>query len=717
VSIRRRLSKMSALVSALMLCFCVEANAQTTPLSLFNGTSMLGWNTHGTWTPSGGVLATTGSGDRSAFTAMPFADFNLQFEYNESSPVGARLRLWTAHEGSGGFDIDLDIAGSSSGIGGIETFSNSSIATLPAGWHRLQVEATHGHINIRVDGIPSGTASDLGSRAGYIGFVANGNGTLQLRNIKLTLLNPSKTFSGVDLSGWKSIAHKPDAKNGMGHTIEKAFTFGMGGSTKPHEARWSVRGGAIHGEDGPGGLENDTVTEDAIFQLMAAVHGEVRKGNFTAISLRNPAGQLTGGYAVGLGPYAGSIESIEDHAFGRPDAATDQTIIISGRTIAVWVNGKLTAVHTDSRPDGTNSAQGAHTSPGPATIILPTSSVKVDVQRFNLTALPKTFGLPAHTPKPALPVVDTTEKTAASPAAANVSPAEAAFLHQQQEVAKKDATDQKNKQHIASLMGQALATSDPQQQMDAYSQVVQIDPSNAAAVQGYKEAQQKLQAQQDAQTKAATTAVTQQQDANSRQQQTDTALSQAQSAFLGGHLGEASSALSVAERLSPSNPLVRDLRARISAAQSLRSRLYFLGGGVGFLALMGIVAAWLRRRKMQRYPVLEITRGLDQGQIYPIEKDVIRIGAVAQDGGQRNEIIIRDIEHAVSRFHCEIVKRDGQLYVSDLNSSNGTCVNGASIKPGNPELLRKGSRILLAHAVELRFGYDRTAKVKKSKSV
>jgi pSer/pThr/pTyr-binding forkhead associated (FHA) protein len=132
---------------------------------------------------------------------------------------------------------------------------------------------------------------------------------------------------------------------------------------------------------------------------------------------------------------------------------------------------------------------------------------------------------------------------------------------------------------------------------------------------------------------------------------------------------------------------------------------------------MGIVAAWLRRRKMQRYPVLEITRGLDQGQIYPIEKDVIRIGAVAQDGGQRNEIIIRDIEHAVSRFHCEIVKRDGQLYVSDLNSSNGTCVNGASIKPGNPELLRKGSRILLAHAVELRFGYDRTAKVKKSKSV
>jgi hypothetical protein len=668
---------------------------------------MLGWNSHGTWTSSAGILATSGSGDHGAVTAVPFGDFNLQFEYNESTPADAKLRLWTTHEGSGGFDIDLDIKGSPSGIGGIETFSNSSIATLPAGWHRIQVDAAHGHINVRVDGIPSGTASDLGMRAGHLGFVTGGNGTLQLRNILLTPLNPSKTFSGVDLSGWKSIARKPESKNSMGHTFEKALTFGMGGSTKPHEAKWTVRGGTIHGEEGPGGLENDTVTENAIFQLSAAVHGEVRKGNFTAHSLRNTAGQLTGGYAVGIGPYAGSIDSLDNHAFGRPDAPTDETIIIGGRTIAIWVNGKLTDVHTDSRPDGTDSAQGARTSPGPATIVLPASGVRVDVQRFNLTALPKA----------APPVISTTEKSEAPVAPTNISPAEAAFLHEQQAAAKKDATDQKNKQHIASLMGQALATSDPQQQMTAYSQVVQIDPSNAAAVQGYKEAQQKLQAQQDAQTKAATTAVTQQQDADTRQQQTETALSHAQNAFLGGHLGEASSALSVAERLSPDNPFVRDLRARIGAAQSLRSRLYFLGGGVGFLALMGIVAAWLRRRKMQRYPVLEITRGLDLGQVYPIEKDVIRIGAVVQDGGQRNEIIIRDIEHAVSRFHCEIVKRDGQLYVSDLNSSNGTSVNGSSIKPGNPELLRKGSRILLANAVELRFGYDRTAKAEKSKSV
>ena len=138
-----------------------------------------------------------------------------------------------------------------------------------------------------------------------------------------------------------------------------------------------------------------------------------------------------------------------------------------------------------------------------------------------------------------------------------------------------------------------------------------------------------------------------------------------------------------------------------------------LGGGVGLLALAGLVAAWLRRRKTQRFPVLEITRGLDSGQVLPLDKETTRIGAVAQDGGQKNDIVIRDVEHAVSRFHCEIVKRDGQLYVNDLNSSNGTRLNGNALKPGSPEPLRSGNKILLANNVELRLGYDRGVKRKK----
>ena len=711
----QRYSKSAAVFGVFALATTLSAIAAPTPdpsLSLFNGTSLLGWNAHGTWSASGGTLTSNGTGSRNVLTAVPFADFDLQFEYFESAPTGAKLRVWASREDNGGLTIDLDNTDAPAGVGGIETISSSSIKTVPSAWHRVQVDASHGQMTVRVDGLPLGSASGLGSRAGYIGFEASGSGILQLRNIKLNPLNVGSTFNGTDLSGWKSIARSPNAKGGLGHSVERTLTMGIGGgTTKPHEAKWSVRNGAIHGEDGPGGLEYSNMAEDTIIQLVASVKGDTKKDNFTAVLLRNTSGQLAGGYAVGLGPYAGGIEHLENHAFGTAETPVNETIVIGGRTIEIWINGILTTVHTDSRPESGNSAQGARTAAGSITLLLPTSSVQLDVQKLNATILPKAYGAPAHAPPPPPPVVQPVAQPATTaPVPVAPSPAETAILQQQQSAAQKDAADKQNKQRVATLMGQALATTDPQQQMNAYGQVVQIDPSNTAAVQGYKEAQQKVQAQQDAQVKASTTAVSQQQDTQTREQQTSDSLSKAQTAFLAGHLAAASTALAVAERLSPSNPLAHDLRARISAAQSLRSRLYFLGSGVGLLALVGIVMVWLRRRKMQRFPVLEITRGLDSGLTLPLDKDAVRIGAVMQDGGQKNDIVIRDIEHAVSRFHCEIVKRDGQLYINDLNSSNGTRLNGTAVKPGSPELLRKGSRILLANTVELRFGYDRGAK-------
>ncbi len=115
---------------------------------------------------------------------------------------------------------------------------------------------------------------------------------------------------------------------------------------------------------------------------------------------------------------------------------------------------------------------------------------------------------------------------------------------------------------------------------------------------------------------------------------------------------------------------------------------------------------WFRRRKTQKFPMLEVTSGIDSGRTFRIEKDQTRIGAVPQDGGQKNDIVVRDVEHAISRFHCEVVKRNGQFYLQDLNSSNGTKVDGERLKAGNAALLRKGTRIELAGTVELRFGYD-----------
>ncbi len=693
---------------------CLVAAAAQAPLTLFNGTSLLGWNTHGEWSATAGILTTGGSGSRSVLTAAPFADLRLDFDYNETAPMGAKLRLWANRENTGGLSIDLDIANAPAGVGGIETLSQSSLATVAQGWHHVQVEASHGQATVRVDSLPSGSTSSLGTRAGFLGFEVSGDGTLQVRNIKLTPLNLNNLFNGTDLSGWKSLARSPEAKGGMGHDLTKTLTLGIGGgSTKPHEAKWNVQAGSIHGESGPGGLENSTPIEDGIFQINASVRGDVKKENLAALSLRGVAGQLGGGYAVGIGPFAGSIPNLVNHAPSTGSGAVDETVVLAGRTIAIWVNGTLTSVHTDTRAENSNTAQGAKTGAGTVTLLLPNGAEAIDVQRLNAFTLPKSYGVAAHAPAPAPPAPALATAPTAAPSAAAPSDTEKALLRQQQTAAQKDATDQANKQRVASLMGQALATTDPERQMSAYSQVVQIDPSNTAAVQGFKEAQAKVQAQQSAQQQAASAQVDQQRDVQSKEQQAAGSLSHAQSAFLSGHFGEASSALNVAERLFPNNSAARDLRGRINSAQLLRSRLHLLGSGMGIVALLGLIAVWLRRRRQQRYPILEITRGLDEGRAYPLDKDLVRIGAVAQNGGQKNDIVVQDVEHAISRFHCEIARKNGQLYVTDLKSSNGTRLNGESLQPGRPELLRRGSTITLAGSVDLRFGYDRRTKQKK----
>ncbi|MFN0010105.1 MAG: FHA domain-containing protein [Phycisphaerales bacterium] len=57
----------------------------------------------------------------------------------------------------------------------------------------------------------------------------------------------------------------------------------------------------------------------------------------------------------------------------------------------------------------------------------------------------------------------------------------------------------------------------------------------------------------------------------------------------------------------------------------------------------------------------------------PIDRDVFIVG---RDDGARLRIPLP----SVSRRHCEIVKDDGELLVTDKGSSNGTYVNGKRVK-------------------------------------
>jgi hypothetical protein len=59
-----------------------------------------------------------------------------------------------------------------------------------------------------------------------------------------------------------------------------------------------------------------------------------------------------------------------------------------------------------------------------------------------------------------------------------------------------------------------------------------------------------------------------------------------------------------------------------------------------------------------------------------------------------------EFSNAVSRRHCKVTQVDGQNYIVDLGSSNGTSVNGKKLEKDKPVALRDGDRVKLAN-VEL----------------
>lgn len=50
----------------------------------------------------------------------------------------------------------------------------------------------------------------------------------------------------------------------------------------------------------------------------------------------------------------------------------------------------------------------------------------------------------------------------------------------------------------------------------------------------------------------------------------------------------------------------------------------------------------------------------------------------------------------VSRVHCKAIVKDDSCYIMDLNSLNGTCLNGRRINPGEMYKLTEGTRVSIA---------------------
>jgi Domain of Unknown Function (DUF1080)/FHA domain len=678
-------------------------------LNLFDGSSGFGWESSSGWSMQEQMLTAPMSNDLHIVTALPFADFVLNFDYRlNATPSGAAVRIRTPHTNEpadSGYRISLGDNKPEWPVGSIVMRSKNIHSTLSLNaWHAVSIEANGNHIVVNIDGQQTAETTDEAAKAGYIQFESTRGSKLDLRNIYVKPLNANSIFNGTDLSGWKSVPFAPKPGNGVGHSLAKIFG---GGSAKPHTANWSVRGGAIHGESGPGSLESNTTYDDFVLQLSggATIEDKRKKDAFPAIYLRNDAGSTATGYPLGIGSKSGEIENLAHPKKAlAPQGSMAETVVAGGHVLGIYVNGSLETLYTDTRPEGATTRIGAKIKAGTLSIDMPDDIKAIDVHSVAVETIPHTFGGMVHAvaaPSPA-PVVSAASSTTPEQQQSAAIAAQTAQIA----AALGTPTPQARKQ-IAQTMSQALKTSDPQQQMQLYDQVVRIDPNNAAAVQGYKEAAAKVASQQQQALQQETQAQQQLVSENERDRQVSASLSSAQSSFLGGNIKQADTSLRVAERLTSSNPLVGDLRSRINAALSLRRRLLVLGSGAGILALFGVGGLFWRVRRQVRFPVLHVMQGLDQGRVYPVDRDIVRIGGIAQDGGQKNDIVIRDVEHMISRFHCEVVKKDGNFYLVDANSSNGTSVNGEAAMPKKLVPLRKGSKIDLGGSTVLQFDFEK----------
>ena len=84
-----------------------------------------------------------------------------------------------------------------------------------------------------------------------------------------------------------------------------------------------------------------------------------------------------------------------------------------------------------------------------------------------------------------------------------------------------------------------------------------------------------------------------------------------------------------------------------------------------------------------------------------VDEEPIIIGRVDPDEPSdlgRNDVNLTPYqarERGVSRKHVQIFKKDAELYICDMGSSNGTTLNGVTIQPGDLHQLHDGDEIIL----------------------
>jgi FHA domain-containing protein len=129
-----------------------------------------------------------------------------------------------------------------------------------------------------------------------------------------------------------------------------------------------------------------------------------------------------------------------------------------------------------------------------------------------------------------------------------------------------------------------------------------------------------------------------------------------------------------------------------SRAASALNQPEFVGGS-GPLHIASSISSGTKPRAW-----LVIERGGSQGKKFVLNPAESQIGRWDADGGIFPDVDLDsdDPEAKVSRRHARVSCRDGQYFLEDLGSTNGTFVNrGKRLPPGQPQPLNDGDEIIV----------------------
>jgi len=73
-------------------------------------------------------------------------------------------------------------------------------------------------------------------------------------------------------------------------------------------------------------------------------------------------------------------------------------------------------------------------------------------------------------------------------------------------------------------------------------------------------------------------------------------------------------------------------------------------------------------------------------------------------GKMNEEVDCRIDDISISRLHAKMIRKNNRIFIFDLNSTNGTSVNGRKLKPGEETMIMASSEILLGN-VMVRLAY------------